>query len=648
MPVPAGTKRPMFGHRNKEWTWTKLEKFTKSRKEAFDIGVVLHDICVVDVDNAELVARLEARFPVLCSVPCVATSRGRHYWFRRTALADANGYYDGHGQREHGVDFKSVCHSGTGGLVMVPPSKGKVWLRPPDGPLMDIPFELLDAVATPMHTEVDVRLSFEGKVAVRLDVRSDDTVSVMFGVDESVEYPRCRWLGAMGYFEPFLSGDLCADVWPVPCDRSTFDELIHTLDAKGNVYVPTHDAIRRMMRLADILALSPRLTRVLKMRPRELVDLLTIDPAWWRVDRDEPQNIRLEDVNRQLADSLRYVRPTKDDRWLFRSLPLCGIANGARVLVDDPASAMLTHLPEAVSDALMMHRRCLSLAGGAVTGAVVAKSDVGSDYDLFIHGLSQVEADAVVDAIVRHTLQLDTDTTIHETSNAVTLCLGSREVMQIVLRLHEAREQVVAAFDIPPCKAMAYFDDDGCMRVRATHSWVEAVRKMAFWVDTSCWGIATSSRVLKYVAKGFEVAIPGTQRAAFRHPISGNIPPGDASIRGLFEAEHAVMKRRNRYSWMTTISDNTRLQSAEVAVCTKELGARSDYDILTKVTGRLWYVATSIMNGLRRLIGAAGPTAKIQTDRNWHVCDPTRRCMAMLHPRDPGLGALYDDALLQI
>lgn len=63
---------------------------------------------MVDVDSAEQAAALEARFPVLTTAPRESTKRGKHYFFARSARCDRDGYYDGHGQREKGVDFKTV------------------------------------------------------------------------------------------------------------------------------------------------------------------------------------------------------------------------------------------------------------------------------------------------------------------------------------------------------------------------------------------------------------------------------------------------------------------------------------------------------------------------------------------------------------
>ena len=57
------------------------------------------------------------------------TNRGFHYWFKRPAIADSLGYFDGAAQREPKIDFKSICSTGTSGVILVAPSPGKTWIR---------------------------------------------------------------------------------------------------------------------------------------------------------------------------------------------------------------------------------------------------------------------------------------------------------------------------------------------------------------------------------------------------------------------------------------------------------------------------------------------------------------------------------------
>lgn len=54
--------------------------------------------------------------------------------------------------------------------------------------------------------------------------------------------------------------------------------------------------------------------------------------------------------------------------------------------------------------------------------------------------------------------------------------------------------------------------------VEALPSFVESVRRKAFHVDRLFWSPASVARICKYIAKGFECAVPGVRRAAFGEP----------------------------------------------------------------------------------------------------------------------------------
>ena len=89
---------------------------------------------------------------------------------------------------------------------------------------------------------------------------------------------------------------------------------------------------------------------------------------------------------------------------------------------------------------------------------------------------------------------------------------------QIILGLHRARSQMLEYFDMSPCRALARFDaaETDAIVVEALPSFLEALKTNSFWLDINHWSPASVSRVMKYVAKGFECAIPGVRRAAFK------------------------------------------------------------------------------------------------------------------------------------
>lgn len=519
MPTKAsGSKAPKYIHRGGEWTWAR---FAALRQHDDDVCVVLHDLCVIDVDSAAQADELEARFPALRAAPCEATARGRHYFFARTPAADAHGYYDGAAQREVGIDFKSITRTGTGGIVVVAPSTGKTWTRPPwsshppwplGAPLSPIPDDILDAVAAPSHATVDVVLSFA-------DGGSD------------VLLHGCRYLRAMSVFERLFKdhvGIVGAGAGTplrldVPVDQRIFRELLHVLEHGDLSCAPSDVLFVSLASAALALRIPPHLLACLRSdrfgRPREQAGLYALEPAWWRVDVEERALRRagmsadgaLLRVNASLARELLFSGPRagRDDRWLLAGLDRAGgpFTPGERVLCEDPSGEMQDALPATVATILAAHAGHIVLAGGAVTGAVVDRIASGSDYDLFVYGLNAEAADTLASTLIAAHKATHA---IYESSRAITFIPkadGDADVemraadrwrsspltkfaegkdggaFQLVLRLHRDRAQVLEAFDFAPTKALARIDEETQeVIVEALPSWLEAVRARAFWV----------------------------------------------------------------------------------------------------------------------------------------------------------------------
>ncbi len=165
LPVPlvGGKKIPLVSHvgSNGEWTWTwaKLDEHLAKNPGASTSGgwgLLLDGLCVVDADSAEAVAWLEGLgLAELERCPMQLTAKGRHYLFARPAWADEEGFYDGArqlGRDGPDVDFKTRCGTGTGGLLVVAPTRGKRWAdgRAPwdEGVVLEeVPRALVECVA---------------------------------------------------------------------------------------------------------------------------------------------------------------------------------------------------------------------------------------------------------------------------------------------------------------------------------------------------------------------------------------------------------------------------------------------------------------------------------------------------------------------
>ena len=87
------------------------------------VGILLKTLAVVDADSAEEVTRWETEWPVLHSVPMETTSKGAHYYFRRTALCNELGLTNGPLNKQ--ADFKSIIGTGTAGTATE--IQDKIW-----------------------------------------------------------------------------------------------------------------------------------------------------------------------------------------------------------------------------------------------------------------------------------------------------------------------------------------------------------------------------------------------------------------------------------------------------------------------------------------------------------------------------------------
>ena len=622
MPVRPGTKRPAFAHRDGSWDWFRFDA-AWSTGAFTDVGVLLRGLCIIDVDSHDLAEELEARFPVLNAAPAERTQRGVHYWFARPPAADAGGYYDGAGQRQHGVDFKTVCRTGTAGFVVVAPSAGRTWIRapwclPPGGP-PELTQDLLDAVARPTHD------AYPGGSSM-WTLSWDEGAGTDTGMTLTVNPAD---LGPVAYFQAFLDQPdtlaPCADddgvtrvpvpfpPYPFSLSLSPPPEWVQALFARGwdrrallsallgliaarggelppGAPPPTPDALHQLSRLGDMLG-APRwaLDALAHGSPRAQMDLYALCPAWWdaseadrkSVARDVPRLINLADV--RVNDALRYHRADlvvdrtapASDCWLLptllRTAASSALQIGDFVVHANPARRARTEVLDAcpgLDGAMRAHPRRLVVAGGAVLGAVCRACPPGADVDVFVCADNPDDASHIlqdVHARLQAAWGGPEQCRTVRTTRTVTMFLGPlllhapagaaapvsdsshQRMLQVVLRRYDRPEHVPLSFDLPPSQVAMWYDDpaadDPC--VMATHSWCESVRRMAFAVDPHrVWSVATTPRLLKYHHKGFDVAVLGTRRAAFRKLAPGTQSRGDNGLRGLFGAEVDILRSR--------------------------------------------------------------------------------------------------------
>lgn len=542
--VAKGGKHPQYRHADGSWGWMSLEA-----KDGYDLqndlGILLKDICVIDVDSTALADDLEERFPVLLEVPCETTRRGRHYYFERSALADSDGYFDGAAQVVSGVDFKTRCLTGTAGVIVVAPSKDKVWVRAPwhtatvtqaDGRLMQIPDGLLKAVAVPKRHAVDAILTFHDGQTMALE--------------------RNMWLSRFEYFKPVFDDDDGARIWldtsngicvPASCSKQDFEEMLRVCDGGYPRTISTEDP-GRLLRVADMLggpkeAIRRTSPTSLYSKYARLLDLASVCSDMAQAFLDGQTRSPLLDVDAALSMGLVHTPLARDHRWLLHEYlprPPIGTCSG-RVLHADPVAHAADHLPPCVKQ-LLLDNACLFLAGGAALGLSSPHVTPGTDYDLFLHGVDEDEANAVLAAVLR----LPAVEVAAQTGNAVTMIMADDLQVQIILRLYDTPAHILHSFDLAPSQVGIGMDPSsgGGRRLvmRCTRSWMTAMRRMAFWVDVDSWSVTTASRICKYYVKGFDVVIPGVRRAALRPDKVSWFHTPSPGIINLFRVEKATVQ----------------------------------------------------------------------------------------------------------
>ena len=511
MPLPVGEKRPMYSHASGQWSRRKLREFEKLGKK-HDMGILLHDLCVVDVDSTEIADELEKAFPVLETTPCEQTPRGRHYWFKRSPLCDENEFTDGANQVIEGVDFKTISSRGTGGLVKVcyepysgpagkNPEKRK-WIRPlPEGHLDEIPDDLLRAIAVQKKVP-EFTFAFEDTIA---------TISI----EESE-------LAHFSYFEPFLDDSFASQEIPMPCEYLEFKDLLHSLEKRES----TNATAQRNALIADRLGAK-----------KATYQFFAAHALYWHdMDPDMALALSSDSIAIPVPPEVVYNGPPSYS-------PSAHLFAAAKPSIAIPYPTIFTPdedeelIPIEVRSFMMTHK--VVLAGGAVLGILSSVLPTGQsvfhpghDWDLFVYGVDEEGADEILASAERHFAGWRR----FQTSRAVTFSRNESDlIVQIVLRRYERPEDVPCSFDIAPCKVATWYELDKFVYFCAP-SFLVAVKQAAFPVAPESWSSGSVARVLKYCAKGFSPYLPGLRRSCRNSSLHG--------VSGLVYAEQQIGNRR--------------------------------------------------------------------------------------------------------
>ena len=155
MLMPLNKKTPLFKHAAIPWTWELYEDFRRDNKKHISYGLLLDTLIAIDADSIESIEYLEKTFPETLVCPAQDTAHGRHYIFHRPAWADERGFFDGarqNGKEGLPIDVKTICHTGSRGVLSVEPSISKQWVAGRElwsVPVIDPSIKLLEAICKP-------------------------------------------------------------------------------------------------------------------------------------------------------------------------------------------------------------------------------------------------------------------------------------------------------------------------------------------------------------------------------------------------------------------------------------------------------------------------------------------------------------------
>ena len=135
--IPCINKKkcPMYQHSNNTYDWDFIRDNNVSFTKDNNLGILLEDLIVIDIDNKETIIYLKELFPDIFDNEDIVqedTSKGKHYYFKRSELCEKYKMFD----KAHYVnkeidnykiiiDVKTKCSTGTRGLVVCYPSPNK-------------------------------------------------------------------------------------------------------------------------------------------------------------------------------------------------------------------------------------------------------------------------------------------------------------------------------------------------------------------------------------------------------------------------------------------------------------------------------------------------------------------------------------------
>ena len=578
MPAVPGEKHPMFPHADGRWHWGLFSRWNKKRGEGHkDIGILLRTLCVVDVDCMAIADELELRFPLLKLVPAEKTRKGMHYYFRRSTLADRDGYYDSRSPVIKAVDLKTVTSTGTSGFIVTAPSPNKTWIRAlwEFNEVPEIPDDILKAVARASHEGVDLRIRCAG--------------------DKMIRMPSCRFALMSPYMKMFFDSEFTDTKGVVHLPTYSQEVISEAFNSLESGYIEfDSERVHDVLELYDYVALPYKLVDTIKHDSAEIHRIKSTQPLMAAACK----SFRTVTVDVSLASRVILRKNVDAEPYeVFRAKPDESII-GLESLRPNPAQALENALPTCVRRWMRDYPGKLVTAGGFVLGAVAEYVSPGSDIDLYVVADNEPGANAIV-----HRIAQECSTAVY-TGYALTLTHPESTIdIQLILVLNNSADDVIKGFDLHPCQVYGTYGTDGKPAVTASETWVEALRDRCYPIHSNTWSDSSTMRIAKYCAKGFRAYVPGLYRAAVEHWKSTNVQ------------NKMTMFHRAEYIWRHCLLQAVGIEQLFITECfLKRSGHRyldhhaysyisryarymrkSDYQNYVKKTGAWKYIVDAVI-----------------------------------------------------
>lgn len=165
IPSRDGGKIPLHKHKDGQYTTDMF--ISKGYMECVNGCLIIlpEDLVVIDVDDESYCETLEQSVPEMLMTVCCQTKKGRHYYFRSTPRSIEANIQDGARRLKQTsgepfpIDIKTKTVKGTGGLISIPPSPNKTWIRKlGEAEVLPLPDTLVDfylkysTIPPPTHT----------------------------------------------------------------------------------------------------------------------------------------------------------------------------------------------------------------------------------------------------------------------------------------------------------------------------------------------------------------------------------------------------------------------------------------------------------------------------------------------------------------